>query len=193
MILTETIPASLIFEELDGRPLYYKGYKKVLEKNLSPEEVMGSSFIQALIVTIVASYAKTMLKGRPYWILSNEAGLHISRGNNLNNDIAIFDKASIKNVFSDSYADVAPKVAIEVDTKIESEHFPNLADYIFRKSEKMIEFGTERIFWILTESRKVMMVDSSCKWTVYEWHERLPVLDDFHICLIDLLKEEGVI
>lgn len=53
MILTETIPASLIFEELDGRPLYRKGYKKVLENNLSPEEVMGCSFLQVLVATIV--------------------------------------------------------------------------------------------------------------------------------------------
>jgi|GEM_PF-2570081 len=65
MILTETIPASLIFEELDGRPLYRKGYKKVLENNLSPAEVMGCSFIQGLIMRIVSTCISRMLKGMP--------------------------------------------------------------------------------------------------------------------------------
>src|SRR5689334_11450447 len=105
MILTETIPASLIFEELDGRPLYRKGYKKVLENNLSPEEVMGCSFLQGLIVRIISTYFAQMLQRNGYWVLTNEPGLHVSHGNNLTNDIAVFDKALIKNVFSKNYPD----------------------------------------------------------------------------------------
>jgi hypothetical protein len=193
MILTETIPASLIFEELDGRPLYRKGYKEVMEHNLSPEEIMGSSFIQALIASIVGSFIKEVLKDKPYWVVSNEAGLHISRGNNLANDIAVFDKASIKDVFSRNYADVAPKIAIEVDIKIEADQFPSPTEYIRRKSEKMIEFGTERIIWILTADRQIMVTDGSGEWTAYEWDKTIPVFDDYQFCLNDLLKQEGVI
>lgn len=193
MILTETIPASLIFEELDGRPLYRKGYKKVLENNLSPEEVMGCSFLQAFITTAVCSCVKEMLKGKPYWVIGNEAGLHVSHGNNLSNDVAVFDKASIKNVFSKKYPDVPPKIVIEVDVKIEAGQFPSAEDYISRKSEKMIEFGTERVIWILTEDRKIMVMDRSREWSAYEWNEMVPIFDQYQFCLNDLLKEEGVI
>ncbi|MET7254092.1 Uma2 family endonuclease [Dyadobacter fermentans] len=193
MILTETIPASLIFEELDGRPLYRKGYKKVLENNLSPEEVMGCSFLQGLIVRIISTYFAQMLQRNGYWVLTNEPGLHVSHGNNLTNDVAVFDKALIKNVFSKNYPDVPPKIAIEVDVKIEAGQFPSPEDYFFRKSEKMIGFGTERVIWVLTESRKIMVMDRSRKWTVYEWDEMVPVFDQYQFCLNDLLKEEGVI
>lgn len=193
MILTETIPASLIFEELDGRPLYRKGYKKVLENNLSPEEVMGCSFLQGLIVRIISTYFAQMLQRNGYWVLTNEPGLHVSHGNNLTNDVAVFDKALIKNVFSKNYPDVPPKIAIEVDVKIEAGQFPSPEDYFFRKSEKMIGFGTERVIWVLTESRKIMVMDGSRKWTVYEWDEMVPVFDQYQFCLNDLLKEEGVI
>jgi hypothetical protein len=193
MILTETIPASLIFEELDGRPLYRKGYKEVLANNLSPEEIMGCSFLQALIATIVGSYVREILKGQPYWVIGNEAGLHVSAGNNLSNDVAVFDKASIKNVFSKKYPDVPPKIAIEVDVKIEADQFPDQKDYISRKSEKMIEFGTERIIWVLTDNRKIMVTDRSREWSVYEWDQIIPVFDQYQFCLNDLLKEEGVI
>lgn len=193
MILTETIPASLIFEELDGRPLYRKGYKKVLENNLSPEEVMGCSFLQGLIVRIISTYFAQMLQRNGYWVLTNEPGLHVSHGNNLTNDVAVFEKALIKNVFSKNYPDVPPKIAIEVDVKIEAGQFPSPEDYFFRKSEKMIGFGTERVIWVLTESRKIMVMDRSRKWTVYEWDEMVPVFDQYQFCLNDLLKEEGVI
>ncbi|SEI41422.1 hypothetical protein SAMN05216327_101367 [Dyadobacter sp. SG02] len=193
MILTETIPASLIFEELDGRPLYRKGYKKVLENNLSPEEVMGCSFLQGLIISILGSFVNQLLAGKPYWIVSGEVGLHVSLGNNLANDVAIFDKALIKDVFSKKYPDVPPKVAIEIDIKIEGDHFPEDKDYMFRKSEKMIGFGTERVIWVLTDNRKIMVIDRSKEWSVYGWEESVPVFDDYQFCLNDLLKEEGVI
>jgi len=193
MILTETIPASLIFEELDGRPLYRKGYKQVLENNLSSEEVMGSSFLQGLLAGIISTYLAKIFHGKGYWVLTNEPGLHVSHGNNLTNDVAVFDKALIKNVFSKNYPDVPPKVAIEIDVKIEAGQFPSSEDYLFRKSEKMIEFGTERVIWILTENRKIMVMDKSREWSVYEWDERVPVFDHYQFCLNDLLKEEGVI
>ncbi|PSL28446.1 hypothetical protein [Dyadobacter jiangsuensis] len=193
MILTETIPASLIFEELDGRPLYRKGYKKVLENNLSPEEVMGCSFLQALIVRIISTYFAQMLQRNGYWVLTNEPGLHVSHGNNLTNDVAVFDKALIKNVFSKNYPDVPPKIVVEVDVKIEVGQFPSPEDYFFRKSEKMIEFGTERVIWILTENCKIMVMDQSREWSVYKWDEMVPVLDQYQFCLNDLLREEGVI
>ena len=193
MILTETIPAALVFEEIDGRPFYYKGYKQVLENKKSIEDIRGSSFIQALIVSIVCSYVKNVLKGQEYWVVSNEAGLHLSNGNNLANDIAVFDKSAIQDVFSESYASVAPKIAIEVDTKIEAEHIFNPTDYIFLKSEKLINFGTERVIWILTGSRKIFMTDQSRKWTIHEWDEELPIFGDYKICLNDLLREEGVL
>ncbi|MGN7887355.1 Uma2 family endonuclease [Dyadobacter sp. 22481] len=193
MILTETIPASLIFEELDGRPLYRKGYKEVLANNLSPEEIMGCSFIQALIARILSSYFAEILRDKPYLVTSNEGGLHVSLGNNLTNDVAVFDRAMIKDIFSKKYADVPPKVAIEVDIKIEADQFPDPKDYISRKSEKMIEFGTESVIWVLTDNRKIMVMDRSREWFVCEWDETVPLFDQYQFCLNDLLKKEGVI
>lgn len=193
MILTETIPASLIFEELDGRPLYRKGYKEVLANNLSPEEIMGCSFIQALIARILSSYFAEILRDKPYLVTSNEGGLHVSLGNNLTNDVAVFDRVMIKDIFSKKYADVPPKVAIEVDIKIEADQFPDPKDYISRKSEKMIEFGTESVIWVLTDNRKIMVMDRSREWFVCEWDETVPLFDQYQFCLNDLLKKEGVI
>lgn len=43
---------SLVYEVLDGRPLYYRGYEDVLSGKKSPEEIMGSSSLQ----WVLASY-----------------------------------------------------------------------------------------------------------------------------------------
>ncbi|MCF0054464.1 hypothetical protein [Dyadobacter sp. CY356] len=114
MLTTEVIPSELIFEEIDGRPLFYKGYKRVLEGKKEPESIMGSSFIQSLIVSIVCAYLKEILTGFPYWVVSNEVGLHISDGNNLANDIAVFDKGAIIDVFSENYVSVAPRMQLKL-------------------------------------------------------------------------------
>lgn len=37
------IPESLIYETLNGRPFYYKGYRAVVTGPLNPEAVLGSS------------------------------------------------------------------------------------------------------------------------------------------------------
>lgn len=48
---SQPIPSYLIYETLNGRPLYRKGYKEVLAKRKTPGEIMGCSDIQAIIVS----------------------------------------------------------------------------------------------------------------------------------------------
>ena len=55
-----------------------------------------------------------------------------------------------KVVLNDKYFEVAPEVAIEVDVKIDTEDL----DYVFSKSEEMINFGTQRIIWVITKHKK---------------------------------------
>ncbi|SDH02258.1 hypothetical protein SAMN04487996_12730 [Dyadobacter soli] len=187
------IDPELIFEELDGHSLCYKGYKDVLDGVKSLEEITGNGIFKALVTSITSWYIAEILRNEPYWVLCNEAGLHISHGNNLVTDVVVFDKALIKDVFSNKYADVPPRLAIQVDVKIEADHFSDENAYMFRKSEKMLEFGTERVIWILTEDRKIMVMDRSREWSSYEWSEMVPAFDQYQFCLNNLLEEEGVI
>lgn len=48
---SQPTPSYLIYETLNGRPLYRKGYKEVLAKPKTPGEIMGCSDIQAIIVS----------------------------------------------------------------------------------------------------------------------------------------------
>ena len=87
------IPSSLIYEVLNGRPLYYRGYKEVIEKNLNPESVMGSSSLQAILVSLIHGYMLYNRDKKKYLPVTNKVGLHLDLKDNLSCDVAVFEKA----------------------------------------------------------------------------------------------------
>ena len=48
---TRKVPDYLIWEVLDGQPLYRRGYKDVMRKTKTLEDIMGTSSYQSLITT----------------------------------------------------------------------------------------------------------------------------------------------
>ncbi|MBC8152560.1 MAG: Uma2 family endonuclease [Bacteroidetes bacterium] len=188
----QPIPAYLIHETLNGKPLYRKGYKDVLAKRKTPGEIMGCSDLQAIIVSTLFFYLSTVANRKLYWVVTNEPGLHIGPGDNLANDIAFYekDKISVKGKFFS----VAPKVAIEVDIKIDPEGSPASGlDYVHQKTQAMFDFGTERVIWIITESCQVIMATKGENWLTCDWSQTIPVLDGITMNVAAVLTEEGVL
>jgi hypothetical protein len=63
----KSIPQELIYEMVDGNPIYYRDYKKVLTQKKSLEEMMGSRSLQTQsviedIVINVAELVKTAME-----------------------------------------------------------------------------------------------------------------------------------
>lgn len=48
---TQTIPDILIYEMDDGQPIYYRGYKDYLKNKKQLEQIMGSSYLQGVLIT----------------------------------------------------------------------------------------------------------------------------------------------
>ncbi|MBN8824589.1 MULTISPECIES: Uma2 family endonuclease [unclassified Spirosoma] len=188
----QPIPSYLIYETLNGRPLYRKGYKEVLAKQKTPGEIMGCSDLQAIIVSILHAYIYNQANRKAYWIVTNEPGLHIQIGDNLSNDIAVYEKEKV--TVKGKFFDVAPKVVVEVDIKIDLEAFPaREQDYIYEKTQAMLDFGTERVIWITTKSRKIFVATKGESWLTLNWDATVPVLDTVTLNVANLLTEEGVI
>jgi Uma2 family endonuclease len=193
----QKIPPHLIYEEMNGKPLYYKGYKAVLsgKKNLS--EIMGCSSLQSVLVYVLGLFIGNNLNRKKYQVASNEAGLHLSLNENLASDIAIFDKDKI--VLDDKYFTVPPKVVIEVDFKKDlaeteraANRWNNEIEYLLDKSQKLLDFGVERIIWITTKAKKIFVITPSDKWYVVNYQEDILVLDDCVLNIAKLLEEEGI-
>lgn len=186
-----TISSALIFEILNGKPLYYRGYREVIEKNLNPESVMGSSDLQSIIVMILAGTLWNKIDRKAYQLVSNESGLHLALGDNLAADIAIFDK-EILGKPKGKYFDVAPKVMIEVDIKIDLESIGGDLTYVLKKTQALFDFGVERMLWVLSATRKVVVMQPGQDWIVTDWSNDILVMEGCVLNVKNLLDEEEI-
>lgn len=190
---TITLPEYLVYEMLDGKPIPYRGYQSVLSKEKTLEDIMGSSGLQAIIVSALLRHLYQKLPEKKYEIVTNEAGLHLSKGNNLATDIGIYLTSKLTpDKLTDKYLDIAPMVAIEVDTKADTSHFNDPMNYYFQKTNILLEYGTERIIWITTQSKKIMIATANQPWSIVDWSENILVLPDIHINLKNLLQQRGI-
>lgn len=187
------IPSYLIYETLNGRPLYRRGYREVLAGQKKPAEIMGSSSLQAMLVSLIHGFLFTHIDRKRYLLATNESGIHLEKGNNLSNDIAIFDKAAGLTL-TDKYFTVPPKIAIEVDVRIEPEEFDGKeSGYVYEKTERLLAFGVERVIWITTHPKKIFTATQSAPWLIQNWDATVPVLDDITLNLAALLTEEDIV
>ena len=76
---TPKVPDYLIWEVLDGQPLYRRGYKDVLRKLKTLEEIMGTSSYQALITSYLNRLLTLNLDENLYDILTGAPGLHLEK------------------------------------------------------------------------------------------------------------------
>lgn len=186
------IPSSLIYEVLNGRPLYYRGYKEVLAKNLNPESIMGSSALQSILVSLINSYVMINRDKKKYLPVTNEAGVHLELNDNLSCDVAIFEKGTF--AVTTKYFDVPPKIVIEVDVKIDLTEFDGIEfNYIAEKNQRLFDFGVERVLWVLSKPRRVMVAVPNQDWIFTDWGNDIPVMDGCVLNVKNLLDEEGIV
>ncbi len=69
----------LIYEKKNGKPIYYRNYKKVLSGELPLEAVMGSGYLQWRIIEIVLAFLFKHLDLKRFAIATNEAGFFHKR------------------------------------------------------------------------------------------------------------------
>ncbi len=186
------IPAYLAYEEMNGEALPYKGYLDVLAGNKKPEEIMGSSSLQGVLITAIIVFIASKIDRKKYRISSSESGLHLDRNNNLANDIAIFEKSEA--ILNTKYFDIPPKVVIEVDVKVDLSETSWDADseYVIEKSQKMLDFGVEKIIWLSTKYKKVFVIASDQNWYYANFDEDILLLDDCVLNLAQLLADEEI-
>ena len=187
----QAIPSALVYEVLNGRPLYYRGYKEVIEKNLNPETVMGSSSLQSILVSLIYGYTLANRDKKKYLPVTNEAGVHLDLNSNLSCDIAIFEKGTFE--ITTRYFDVPPKIVIEVDIKIDLSEFDGIEyEYVAEKTQRLFDFGVERVFWVFSKSRRVFVCLPGQDWIFTDWSNNIPIMDGCILNVKYLLEEEEI-
>ncbi len=187
----QAILSALVYEVLNGRPLYYRGYKEVIEKNLNPEHVMGTSSLQSLLITLITAFVMNNRDKKRYLPFTNEAGVHLDLNSNLSCDIAIFEKGTFE--ITTKYFDVPPKIVIEVDIKVDlSEFHGQEYDYVAEKTQRLFDFGVERVFWVFSKSRRVFVCLPGQDWIFTDWNNDISIMDGCILNVKHLLEEEEI-
>jgi len=180
----------LTYEKVNGKPIYYKDYEKVLKGELPPEAVMGSSGLQAFIVRLIVEFLLKTLDLSRYEILFNEVGFLYKKGSWRNLDIAIFEKEKVKPyLMQDKLIPVAPKIVIEVDTKADLSRYGGIEEYAHEKTQDLLDAGVEKVIWIFTKTKKVMIAEKGKKWIVQDWKDDFEVIEGMRLNIGELLEE----
>ena len=184
---TATIPKSLIYEMIDGKPLYYQGYRDVLAGTKNPEAVMGSSKIQAYLVGELLFFLRSIL-GQDYFLFTNELGVLFRKGSWRATDIALVKKGR-KFELDDKYLQIPPDVVFVIDTKGELMDLERPFDYFLNKTDDLLDFGVGTVVWVFTDTRKVLLARPNQDWIIRNWEHDLEVMPGVVINIGKFLAE----
>ena len=187
------VPDYLIREIIDGDRWFYRGYRDVLSGLKTPEEIMACSTYQSLLVGYVYNKLWNALEDQPYWVMSNEVGNNLSKKSKMAYDIAVFDKTTLPpERISANYANVPPKLVIEVDVKIESES-KTPDDIVWQiKTQKLLTSGVEKVIWFFTKTQKVLIARPNEDWILADWQRDIEIWEGLTINVAQYLAKQGI-
>jgi Uma2 family endonuclease len=185
------VPENLILEILDGQPLYRRGYKDVLRKLKTLEDIMGTSSYQSILNSYIYRLLMKNLDENRYDVLNGEPGLHFEKNDNVSNDIVVHDLLSADKITT-KYANYPPKLVVEIDIEIDPTCMPEI-EYLQKKTAKMLDFGVERVVWILTYVKKVIVADRlNNTWFMVEWSSDIELMEGIFFNIQGFLDKRGV-
>ncbi len=186
----ERLLKALTYEMVNGKPIYYRGYQKVLQGEIPLEGVMGSGVLQATLIAIILRYLFQNLP-KDYITLTNELGFFVSPKSFRALDIAVYRREDIKKP-SKGYAKKPPVAVIEIDTKADLSDYENFEAYMYEKTQELLDAGVKKVVWYITKVKKVLVAEKGKYWITADWDFDVGITEEVKLNLEKLLKEEGI-
>lgn len=188
------IPDFLVKETIEGVSYYYKGYQEVLSKKKSVEDIMGWSGLQGILVAYFTELLFGKLNLTKYRVIPGETGNHLDHRNNLSLDIAVFERSVLTpDKISTKYVAVPAYCIIEIDLQAEWED-ENMSDveFIGIKTKKLFDFGTQKLIWVLSRSKKIIVAEPNKDWAIIDWNKDILLIDGIVFNVGKYLALEGI-
>ncbi len=190
----ENIPTYLIRDKVDGKSFYYKGYKDVLNKTKTIHDIMPCSTLQATIIMYLNCLLIRTLGIKKYRVFSSNSGNRPAKNEQYVLDLAVYDKKILTSKkINKHYANVPPELVVEVDIKVELEDL-NEIDFINKKTQSLLDYGTKKVIWVISESKKVLIAESGDEkdWLLRDWHKDFDLFNGIIANIGKYLKENGI-
>lgn len=187
---TRKVPDYLVKEILDGKPVYYKGYKSVLFGQKKSEEIMGSSSLQLLIIEFITRLLFRYLDEGQYHVFTSEGGLHLGHRNNVSGDILVYPFQSVPT-FDKHYLSTPPLLQIEVDIDIDNTNFSN-NEYLTTKTRNLLAFGAQKVIWVLSSTQTVVVAEPHDDWRIIDWNKEIELINGIKMNLGAYLAKMNV-
>lgn len=189
------IPEYLVKETIDGIPFYYAGFRSVLNKTKTKTDIMADSGLQTVIKNYLLMLFFQHLDMSKYWAFTGEVGSHLDHRSNLALDVAVYDKTILTaDKITTKYLDVTPKIVIEVDVRVElDDKEANIFDdFVLRKVRKLLEFGTEKIIWVFTKSKTIIVATPDNTWKIHDLDQEVEIMDGLTFNLARYFEQESI-
>jgi hypothetical protein len=187
------IPTALIYEIIDGKPIYFNGYKDVLSGEKTIEDIMATGVRQSLMINIIRDRITQSPQYKNMSVMNGEIGIHITKNLNFSCDIVVWDNAQLATLDNtNNYFTIPPKIIVEVDTNADLSEI-NFNHYMLKKTERLLNFGVEKIIWIFSEYQKVMFARPNQDWITRDWDKAIDILDGDSVILSELFKSKGLV
>ncbi len=182
-------------ETIDGVRFYYRGFRQAIKNNKTSEHIMADSYLQSIIKNLIGDFLKVKLDKKKWQVLAGETGSHINVKNNLGLDIVVFDKiAAFKQPDFCKFSSIPPVLVIEIDVNVELPD-PNsdlFQEYVVPKINRLFVFGTEKVVWVFTKSKKVLSATPDRPWQFFNIDEDVPIMEKAKMNVRKLMDEEGI-
>jgi len=189
------IPDNLVREVIDGVKFYYPGYRAVINKTKTLEEIMPDSLFQSTLKNEIGDFLKAGLDKKKYRVLAGETGLHINLRNNMGLDIAVYDKTVLtREKITDTYSNVPAELVIEIDLNVELDDKQKdlFNDFVIPKTQRLLNFGTQKVVWYFSKTQKVMMATPGKTWTFQDWSTPVELMPGLVLDIYKLMEEADI-
>ena len=172
--VAQKIPDSLIFEWVDGKPIYYKGYREALKNKQNIEAAMSESTLQIWLKNRLYLLLFNALAAKGYEIAAGELGIQFEKGKTRGADVAVYRAENFP--LTKHFIATPPELVIEVDIKADLDDQKEM-DYITRKLNDYIGFGVKKIIWIFTSSQQILIATPTRPWLLVDWNSTIETIE----------------
>ena len=181
------VPEYLIYEVVRGKPVYYKGYKDVLNKTKTFEEIIMDSTLQAWLKFRLSLLLGQILLDKGFEVTTGEQGFIFPTGEKRGADLSIFKAENFK--IDEHYSRQTPEIVFEIDVKADTENTTEM-DYVLEKVADYHGFGVKNVIWIFTKNRKVMVAQANQPWLTLDWSADVEVMEGLTLNLANLVAKK---